>query len=94
MAFRNGEFPEIVQNPGVPNEVDIFVNKTSAEYPLANITFNVMETPKFHEFEQAMENYTLGLDSETDTKVCRLIQILESFYNYLYVPFMNKKSKI
>ena len=86
MAFRNGEFPEFEQSPGIPNEISTFAKETSADYPLANITFNVTETDKFHEFERATTNYSLGMDSEYDLKLCRLNQVLSIFYNFLYVP--------
>ncbi|CAG5105505.1 Oidioi.mRNA.OKI2018_I69.chr1.g2184.t1.cds [Oikopleura dioica] len=89
MAFRNGEFPENEKSPGIPNEISIFAKETSADYPLANITFNVTETHKFHEFERATTNYSLGMDSEYDLKLCRLNQVLGIFYNFLYPTYEN-----
>ena len=83
-TFRNGNVPE-VEEGGVANVTKHVINEYSDEYPLANLTFTVSETQAFHEFEASMKNHKLGKDMKTDLILCRLNDVLETFFEYLFV---------
>lgn len=92
MTENNGELKEYEEAAGFPNVTNGLVNENSAEYPLENITFNVTENQNFLNFAEEMRNYTLGQDSESDIKLCRLNELLSSFYNFLSVANILNRS--
>ena len=70
---------------GVPKVADHVEDRYSDKYPFANVTFTVSETRAFHQFEASMKTYKLGKNIKTDVILCRLNDVLTTFFEYLFV---------